>query len=356
MLELKPKKSKFSFDWLLRGVLTKVGETFDRLTGRNWKPSSSLATSELIERLKLLLDAEMKNSEGAGRFVPHNIKLKMQWDKFSTDLEKSVEKLRNELHIAAIDHINDKRYYTYAPIDVEIVPDYFTEGVKILASFDKFDEDQREAEVNVTLPDLKVAALIPAAEETVSISSCTFVVSFEHGGKQISRELTFRAGDRKSIGRTKENEIVIDDPSISKIHAALVLNSNDQLVLADTGSTNGTFINDSRISYGRAYGVNDGDVLKFGTVLVGLEYLVREEAIAEQIEQVSANEMDINDSDRAIEPVDSASLGLSQVFGVETDVASDSLDFSDLIDEIPVETDSTKPGILLNLEENEPGQ
>ena len=47
-------------DWFVRGVLTKLGETFDQFTGRNWKPSSSLATSELTERLKILLDAEAK--------------------------------------------------------------------------------------------------------------------------------------------------------------------------------------------------------------------------------------------------------------------------------------------------------
>ena len=45
-------KKKLSLDWLMRGVLTKVGDTLDRLTGRRWNPSSSLATSELIEKLK----------------------------------------------------------------------------------------------------------------------------------------------------------------------------------------------------------------------------------------------------------------------------------------------------------------
>ncbi|HLM59395.1 MAG TPA: hypothetical protein VK308_01200, partial [Pyrinomonadaceae bacterium] len=56
-----PPQKSFSLDWLVRGVLTKIGDTFDRLTGRNWKPSSSLATSELIDRLKKLLDAEVKD-------------------------------------------------------------------------------------------------------------------------------------------------------------------------------------------------------------------------------------------------------------------------------------------------------
>ena len=52
-------KNKITPDWLVQGILTKIGDTFDRLTGRGWKPSSSLATSELIERLKKLVDSEV---------------------------------------------------------------------------------------------------------------------------------------------------------------------------------------------------------------------------------------------------------------------------------------------------------
>jgi hypothetical protein len=103
--ENNSSKKKTSLDWLMRGVLTKIGDTFDRLTGRRWTPSSSLATSELIEKLKKLLDLEAKDFGAKGKFVPHNIKLKMQWDKFSTDSESALQKLEYELKIAAIDHI-----------------------------------------------------------------------------------------------------------------------------------------------------------------------------------------------------------------------------------------------------------
>ena len=85
----------------------------------------------------------------------------MQWDKFSTDSEEAITRLENELKIATIDHINDNRYHTYAPIHLEITPDYFTEGVKLLVSFDKFDEEKREAAVNVTVPQIKVGDYLP---------------------------------------------------------------------------------------------------------------------------------------------------------------------------------------------------
>src|SRR4030095_2028304 len=135
--------------WLVRGILTKIGDIFDRLTERGWNPPSSLATSELIERLKALLDAEAENPDGRGLFVPHNIQLKMQWDKFSADSDESLRKLENELLTAAIDHLNDKRYYTYHPFSIEVRPDYFTSGVKLLASFDTFVDEGEAAAINV---------------------------------------------------------------------------------------------------------------------------------------------------------------------------------------------------------------
>jgi len=271
-----PKK-KISIEWLLRGVLTKLGDTFDRLTGRRWTPSSSLATSELIEKLKKLLDLEVKDLGARRKFVPHNIKLKMQWDKFSTDSEEAIKRLENELTVAVIDHINDHRYHTYAPVKLEITPDYFTEGVKLLVSFDKFDEEKREAAVNVTVPQIKVGDYLPElpAEPQPEPEGETFIANFSLNGKTKQIELTFTEKQRRSVGRSKENDLPVEDQSVSKIHASLVFNSGRQLVVADTGSTNGTFINDKRIAYGRAFPITAADKVKFGNIEVVFEHLPR---------------------------------------------------------------------------------
>ena len=103
-------------DWFVQGILAKIGDIFDRMTGRGGEKASSLSTSELNERLKSFLDSEVKNLGKDGKFVPHNIKLKMQWNKFSTDSEESLKKLEYELLASAIDHINDNLYHTYKPL------------------------------------------------------------------------------------------------------------------------------------------------------------------------------------------------------------------------------------------------
>jgi hypothetical protein len=269
----QPSKKSLNPDWFVQGALTRIGDTFDRLTGRRWKPSSSLATSGLIERLKMLLDAEIKQDEEGRKFVPHNITLKMQWDKFSTDSDESLKKLENELLTATVDHISDNRYYTHAPIKLEVKPDYFTEGVKLFVSYEKFDEERGERELNVTVPVAQVAHLIPeaVAAEPATPMAAALTVRYTINNFRKERSFDLEPGKRLSIGRTKENDIALDDTSVSKMHASLLMNKEGKLVVADTGSTNGTYLNGERIAYGKANEIFEGDTVKFGAIDVELK-------------------------------------------------------------------------------------
>jgi pSer/pThr/pTyr-binding forkhead associated (FHA) protein len=269
----EPKKG-LSADWLVRGVLTRLGDTLDRFTGRSWTPTSSIATSELIERIKKLLDAEAREVKGKGTVVPHNIKLRMQWDKFSTDSEAALEALQNELLIAAVDHINDSLYYTYAPVTLDVKPDYFIEGVKLMVSFEQFTEDARDVELNVTMPAINVASVLDTlATSEPKASGPEFIAHFQIGGVDKEANLSFLAGQSRSVGRTGGNDLILDDTSVSKTHASLALNADGKLAVADTGSTNGTFVNEERIAYGKAVDLAEGDKVRFGTVTVTFELI-----------------------------------------------------------------------------------
>ncbi|MGE3468155.1 MAG: FHA domain-containing protein [Pyrinomonadaceae bacterium] len=266
-------KKPISADWLLRGALSKIGDTVDRLTGRRWVPSSSLATSELIERMKKLLDAEAKEVPGKGLVVPHQIKLKMQWDKFSTDSEDGLKRLKHELLVAAADHINDALYYTYAPLSVEVKPDYFTEGVKLFVGFGRFADDDPDVEMNVTIAGIDLTDVVETLDRGSRPTGAVYVARFENKGLPREVPLDFGKNKRASLGRSSNNSIVLDDASVSKMHAALVLNDDGRIAVADTGSTNGTFINGDRIPYGKAVEVGEADQLKFGSIDLVLERL-----------------------------------------------------------------------------------
>ena len=59
------------------------------------------------------------------------------------------------------------------------------------------------------------------------------------------RRYTLRAG-RQTIGRRDDNDIVLDEPSVSSSHA-WILNQQGHHVVMNMLSTNGTFVNDQRV-------------------------------------------------------------------------------------------------------------
>lgn len=274
------RRSGTSLDWLIGGVLSKVGDTFDRITGRNWNPSSNLATSKLQEKLKALLDSEVRDLGKEGRFVPHVFKLKIQWNKFSTDSDVDLEKLEHELHAAIIDHINDRLYHTYAAISISVEKDYFVDGVQFIAGFGEFAEDpDDEVAVHVTLASVPVEGAEPQAIETaeeaaeeLSPVERAITFSFEIGGKTHARRVDFGESRRISIGRGSTNDLVIDDSSVSKSHAAVALRRSGDVVIADTGSTNGTFVGGRRMAYGKAVSISHGTTIGIGEVKVTVEF------------------------------------------------------------------------------------
>jgi hypothetical protein len=266
---------KLSADWFMRGALSRLGETFDRFLGRNWAPSSSLATSELIERIKKVLDAEARDVPGKGKVVPHEIKLKVQWDKFATDEADIAEKLRDELLTATADHINDSLYYTVAPLSLAVEPDYFIEGVRLAAGFGQLAGAPASSDTNVTVTGLGAQlAGIDTVEAPPSSTLC-YVAHFKLGEKEKEVPLGLIPGKSISVGRSGSNELIVDDNSVSKTHASVSL-SEGGLLLADTGSTNGTFLNGERIAYGKAVKIDEADKITFGSIDVRFEKVDRE--------------------------------------------------------------------------------
>ena len=325
-------KKGFSIDWLVKGSLTKIGDIFDRLTGRGWKPSSTLATSELIERMKSMMDTEVRENGDMRKFVPHNIKLKMQWDKFSTDSTGALQKLENEFLIAAVDHINDRHYFTHAPLSIEIKPDYFTSGVKLYLSFDKLEGDDNDAELEVTLDNLKSSDLIPESAVSPEKHSGQLRLSFITNGKPVVRDIALQEGKRLSVGRTKENDVAIDDQSISKAHASLLLNKEGKLVVADTGSTNGTFVRGERIAYGKAVELGSGESLSFGLVKVDVSFVPNERSEIPPTETYKVGEFEFSSVSSAGHP-DANAENIKSAEGPPPTMAA-----------ISVEKEATQPG------------
>jgi ABC-type multidrug transport system ATPase subunit/pSer/pThr/pTyr-binding forkhead associated (FHA) protein len=66
-----------------------------------------------------------------------------------------------------------------------------------------------------------------------------------------------------SIGRTPDNQIVVNHPQVSSKHAQIV-KSGDQLFLEDRGSANGTFVRGQRLASGQKVPVASGEKVFIG--------------------------------------------------------------------------------------------
>lgn len=250
---------------LLRRVLESMGDVVDRKFGRTVAPKGGLTTSQLIERMKKLIDERVRDEGRKGRIAPHHLKLKVEWGTHSEAPPEIIKDLEHEILAAAIDHINDHRYRTMATMKVETEADIFTTGISVDPTFGEFEEELRQADEAERVEKLEGPHRSPF-EKTPAVDLIARV-TIRNEAHEVPLAL-IPGGRRLSVGRVSDNELALNDVSVSKIHAALTMNQQGTLLVADTGSTNGTYINGRRISYGEARQIEDGDVVGFGDVEV----------------------------------------------------------------------------------------
>lgn len=250
---------------ILRRVLEGMGDVVDRRFGRTVEPRSGLTTSKLIERMKRLVDERVRDEGTKGKIAPHHLLLKVEWGTHSEAPPEILHELKNEVLAAAIDHINDHRYRTLGPVTVEAEVDIFTTGISVDPTFGEFEEDLRRQDEERRAA--KSGVVIPTAAPPMPDVRVVARITQQNGTREVP--LVFKPGGRRlNVGRASDNELTLNDASVSKIHAALLMTAEGSLLVADTGSTNGTYINGRRIAYGESRVIEDGDVIGFGDVEV----------------------------------------------------------------------------------------
>jgi diguanylate cyclase (GGDEF)-like protein len=95
----------------------------------------------------------------------------------------------------------------------------------------------------------------------------------------------FKLGDAPTrIGRDADNEIVLDDPGVSRRHARLE-RRQQKIVVMDVGSKNGTLLNDRELA--QVSELNNGDRIKIGSTI--FKYLSADDLEAALHEQIYSN-------------------------------------------------------------------
>jgi hypothetical protein len=72
--------------------------------------------------------------------------------------------------------------------------------------------------------------------------------------------------ERISVGRARNKDIVLRDPSVSKFHGWFTMDEYRAFQFADAGSKNGTTVNGRRLDARQPLPLNPGDSLVFGSV------------------------------------------------------------------------------------------
>jgi hypothetical protein len=265
--QVKKRREEALPERILRRVLEGMGDVVDRRFGRTVEPRTGLTTSKLIERMKRLIDERVREEGNRGRIAPHHMLLKVEWGTHSEAPPEILHDLKNEVLAAAIDHINDHRYRTLAPVTVDTEVDIFTTGISVDPTFGEFEDDLRRQDEEKRAA--KAGVPIPSAAPPMPDIQVVARVTQQNGTREVP--LVFKPGGKRlNVGRASDNELSLNDASVSKIHAALLMTGEGTLLVADTGSTNGTYINGRRIAYGESRVIEDGDVIGFGDVEVRL--------------------------------------------------------------------------------------
>ncbi|HVF49333.1 MAG TPA: FHA domain-containing protein [Pyrinomonadaceae bacterium] len=279
------KRDEALVERLMHRVLAGFGSVLDRKLGREVEPQTTFTTTKLIERMKRLIDERVRDEGERGRIAPHLMKLKVEWGTHSEAPTEFIKELEHEVLAAAIDYINDQRLRTLAPVGVETMVDIFTTGIAVDPSFGEFEEElkqqdeerARAAEAAAIPPPPKGLQIAPPKEAGEAKKETKVAVTARVTLPEGMREtvLYFKPGGRRmNVGRVADNDLALNHPSVSKIHASLLMNREGTLLVADTGSTNGTYINGRRIAYGEARHIEDGDVVGFGDIEVRLKKAV----------------------------------------------------------------------------------
>src|SRR5262249_57071102 len=130
-------------------------------------------------------------------------------------------------------------------------------------SLGKSEEDLRRKDEEIRAA--KAGLPIPGAAPPMPDIQVIARVTMPTGTREVP--LIFKPGGKRlNVGRAADNELSLNDASVSKIHAALLMTGEGTLLVADTGSTNGTYINGRRISYGESRLIQNADVVGFADV------------------------------------------------------------------------------------------
>lgn len=234
----------------VRKLFERIGGALDFALRRPMNPQARTDLTALIPQIERLLDDKLR-TEGGKIFAPNLIELRYDYETYSQMPAKRREYLERELRLSTYEYIHNRRYTTKADVKVNVAYDMFTRKLTLKASFP--DE--------VSMP-----AAAPAQNSEQAATAPTITPTFEVNLQNPKFTLRAKNSARINVGRGHDNGLIIEDGTVSSVHAAFTINANGAIFLADLGSRNGTFVNGVQIPMGDKAIVKSGDKVRFGDI------------------------------------------------------------------------------------------
>jgi hypothetical protein len=227
--------------------------------GANLQPVS------LAKRIERAMDTN-KSFGDAGVIVPNVFDVHLHPVDFAT-FESFRGSLQDDLAQGVLTRARRERYTLVARPRVRLVPDPAVprRDVRVAANVaDDAGEHPRDAVARPVSPHTMILARpgheAPDGDRRVSLRVRTPgapPVEFELGGALIS------------IGRADDNDVIIDDPEVSRHHGQLKL-QHGSFAFADMGSRNGSTVNGQAVT---EVALSSGDLITMGSTEI--EFAVR---------------------------------------------------------------------------------
>ncbi|MEK6320472.1 MAG: FHA domain-containing protein [Acidobacteriota bacterium] len=243
---------------LARRILERLGSKVDSKIASDDKGTlSARIIGDLTSRIERVIESTLKKDQhGIRNVAPNRFKVLFTYEETSALSPQYIEAVGKELTPTVFEYINNRRYATRGPVEVQAGQDLFAKALVVKASFDG-DTDQSTA-ASQTNP----AAASQAASVSRSQESKRLCFNSSDGRRyQIDLKLE---GAPAYIGRAAGNAVRIDDPSVSRLHCSLSLGSGGGALIADVGSVNGTYVNEHLLGRDEARPLQTGDVVGVG--------------------------------------------------------------------------------------------
>ncbi|MEP7271784.1 MAG: FHA domain-containing protein [Acidobacteriota bacterium] len=232
----------------IRLFWSRLGAAVERSIGpRSSQPFDIASVLDSAER-----DLEEKvHREGDRMVAPNRVDVRFDYETYSrlTDLQREV--LVRTLQSGLTEFVHNRRYSTADDIRVRLEFDAFVRRVTVQTRFE---------DVLVVVPGSLPATMpggltIHLMLRPVSSNYKRELQAVIHGGRPLA-----------GLGRSRDNEMVLDDGSVSNFHASFAIRGTRTVWISDLGSSNGTMIDGVPLGANESREIRGGERLRFGDI------------------------------------------------------------------------------------------